>query len=53
MQGLIRNAINEKGLIDKTLLRKSCRDHYQFENHGNLTIKNTFEYINYIVTLEN
>ena len=24
-----------------------------FENHGNLTIKNTFEYINYIVTLEN
>jgi replication initiation and membrane attachment protein len=36
MQGLIRNAINEKGLIDKTLLRKSCRDHYQFENNGNL-----------------
>ena len=36
MQGLIRNAINERGLIDKTLLRKSCRDHYQFENYGNL-----------------
>ena len=36
MQGLIRNSINEKGLIDKTLLRKSCRDYYQFENHGNL-----------------
>jgi len=36
MLGLIRNAINEKGLIDKTILRKSCRDHYQFENQGNL-----------------
>ena len=36
MQGLIRNAINEKGLIDKTLLRKSCRDYYQFDNYGNL-----------------
>ncbi len=36
MQGLIRNSINEKGFIDKTLLRKSCRDFYQFENHGNL-----------------
>ena len=36
MQGLIRNSINEKGLIDKTLLRKSCRDYYQFDNFGNL-----------------
>lgn len=36
MQGLVRGAINEKGLIDKTLLRKSCRDYYQFENSGNL-----------------
>jgi len=36
MQGLIRNSINEKGLIDKTTLRKSCRDYYQFENNGNL-----------------
>jgi len=36
MQGLIRNSINEKGLIDKTLLRKSCRDYYQFDNAGNL-----------------
>ncbi len=36
MQGLVRNAINEKGLIDKNLLRKSCRDYYQFENSGNL-----------------
>ena len=36
MQGLIRNALNEKGLIDKTVLRKSCRDYYQFDNFGNL-----------------
>ncbi len=36
MQGLVRNSLNEKGLIDKTLLRKSCRDYYQFENAGNL-----------------
>lgn len=36
MQNLIRNAINEKGLIDKSLLRKSCREYYQFDNFGNL-----------------
>ena len=36
MQGLIRNSINEKGLIDKALLRKSCREYYQFDNFGNL-----------------
>lgn len=36
MQGLIRNCLNEKGMIDKTLLRKSCRDYYQFDNAGNL-----------------
>ncbi len=36
MQGIVRNCINEKGLIDKTLLRKSCREYYQFENNGNL-----------------
>lgn len=36
MQNLIRNSINEKGLIDKTILRKSCRDYYQFDNNGNL-----------------
>lgn len=36
MQNLVRDALNEKGLIDKTLLRKSCRDYYQFENNGNL-----------------
>ncbi|MBQ6497543.1 MAG: DnaD domain protein [Bacilli bacterium] len=36
MQGLIRNSLNEKGMIDKTILRKSCRDYYQFDNYGNL-----------------
>jgi len=36
LQGLVRNAINEKGLIDKALLRKSCRNYYQFENNGSL-----------------
>lgn len=36
MQSLIRDAINEKGLIDKIKLRKSCRDYYQFEANGNL-----------------
>ena len=36
MQGLIRNSINEKGLLDKNVLRKSCRDYYKFDNFGNL-----------------
>ena len=36
MQGLVRNSLNEKGMIDKTLLRKSCRNYYQFDNYGNL-----------------
>ncbi len=33
---LVRDSINEKGLIDKTLLRKSCRNYYQFEEGGRL-----------------
>ncbi len=36
MQGIIRNSLNEKGMIDKQLLRKSCREYYQFDNYGNL-----------------
>ena len=36
MQGIIRESLNERGMIDKTRLRKSCRDYYQFENAGNL-----------------
>ena len=36
MQGLVRNSINEKGLIDKIELRKNVRNFYQFENDGRL-----------------
>ena len=36
MQGLVKASINEKGMIDKSYLRKSCRDFYKFENAGNL-----------------
>ena len=36
MSGLVRTSLTEKGLIDKTLLRKNCRNYYQFENAGNL-----------------
>ena len=36
MSNLVRNSLNEKGLIDKTNLRKSCRNYYQFEHDGSL-----------------
>ncbi len=36
MISLVRDSINEKGQIDKTLLRKSCRNYYQFEEAGRL-----------------
>ena len=36
MQGLIRESINERGLVDNKELRKKCRDYYKFENAGNL-----------------
>lgn len=36
MQGIVKNSINEKGLIDKTELRKNCRDYYKFDNNGKL-----------------
>ena len=36
MISLVRDAINEKGVIDKTILRKSCRNYYQFEEGGRL-----------------
>ena len=36
MQGLVRNSINEKGMIDSMELRKLCRNFYQFENNGKL-----------------
>lgn len=36
MQGLVRNSLNEKGMIDSTELRKLCRNFYQYENNGKL-----------------
>jgi replication initiation and membrane attachment protein len=36
MINLVRNSLNEKGQIDKTNLRKSCRNYYQFEHDGSL-----------------
>ena len=36
MQGLVRNSINERGMVDKDLLKNSCRSFYQFENNGKL-----------------
>ncbi len=36
MISLVRDSINEKGLVDKNLLRKSCRNYYQFEEAGRL-----------------
>lgn len=36
MINLVRNSLNEKGQIDKTSLRKSCRNYYQFEHDSSL-----------------
>jgi len=36
MSSLIRDNVNERGLIDKTNLRKDARNYYQFENDGRL-----------------
>ena len=36
MQGLVRNSLNERGMIDTNELRKACRSFYQFENNGRL-----------------
>lgn len=36
MQGLVRDCLNEKGLIDRTSLRKACRNYYQFDQGGKL-----------------
>ena len=33
---LVRDSLNEKGMIDKTLIRKSARNYYQFESAGRL-----------------
>ncbi len=36
MTNIVRGCLNDKGCIDKTKLRKACRNHYQFENSDNL-----------------
>ncbi len=36
MQNLVRDALNEKGMVDKVVLRKLCRNYYQFEEGGRL-----------------
>ena len=34
MQDIIMSCINEKNTINKDELRKTCRNYYQFDNHG-------------------
>ena len=36
MQGLVRNSLNERGMIDVKELKNSARNYYQFENNGRL-----------------
>jgi replication initiation and membrane attachment protein len=36
MQNIIMSSIGDKGVIDKELLRKNCRNYYQFEQDGSL-----------------
>ncbi len=36
MQMLVRNSINEKGMIDKNELLINCRNFYQYESNGSL-----------------
>ena len=36
MQSLVRDSLNEKGMIDKNVLRKSRRNVYQLDNTGSL-----------------
>ncbi|MBE6153064.1 MAG: hypothetical protein E7166_02390 [Firmicutes bacterium] len=36
IENVVRISINEKGVINKNLLRKNCRNYYQFENNGKL-----------------
>lgn len=48
MQDIIRISLNEKGMIDKQLFRKTCRNYYQFEEGGKLPsiiYKNQPEYL--------
>lgn len=34
MQNIIRTCINERGTINREELRKTCRNHYQFDHNG-------------------
>ena len=36
MQNIIKSCLNERGLINKEDLRRSCRNYYQFDNGGML-----------------
>lgn len=36
LTGIVRDSLNEKGLLDKDLFRKACRNYYQFDNAGAL-----------------
>ena len=36
MQGMVRNSLNEKGMINRDDLIKNCRNFYEFENAGKL-----------------
>lgn len=36
MQGIVRDSLNERGLIDKNELQKNARNYYQFEQGGRL-----------------
>ncbi len=45
---LIRNSLNERNGIDKTVLKNNCRKYYQFENNGklpSLIFRNQPEYL--------
>ena len=36
LENVVRMSLTEKGVINKNLLRKNCRNYYQFENNGKL-----------------
>lgn len=36
IERILKNSINDKGIVDKDAFRKACRNYYQFENNGKL-----------------
>ena len=34
MQNIVKSCVNEKGMINRDELRKTCRNHYQFDHSG-------------------